>query len=75
MVLDVVYEQDFKSWSYGFRPGRSAHESLAAMRDHRLKIGGGYALEVDIQDLFGATGKPGAFSGCNSRLGKGLATG
>ena len=28
MVLELVYEQDFLPCSYGFRPGRSAHEAL-----------------------------------------------
>jgi retron-type reverse transcriptase len=27
-VLEAVYEQDFLSCSYGFRPGRSAHQAL-----------------------------------------------
>src|SRR6185312_2756390 len=27
MVLEAVYEQDFKDCSYGFRPGRSAHQA------------------------------------------------
>ena len=28
MVLEAVYEQDFMDCSYGFRPGRSAHQAL-----------------------------------------------
>ena len=28
MVLEAVYEQDFLSCSYGFRPGRWAHQAL-----------------------------------------------
>ena len=28
MVLEAVYEQDFLDCSYGFRPGRSAHQAL-----------------------------------------------
>ena len=28
MLLEPIYEQDFDSGSYGFRPGRSAHEAL-----------------------------------------------
>lgn len=28
MVLEAVYEQDFRSCSYGFRPRRSAHQAL-----------------------------------------------
>ena len=29
MVLEPLYEQDFLDCSYGFRPGRSAHQALA----------------------------------------------
>ena len=28
MVLEAIYEQDFLPCSYGFRPGRSAHQAL-----------------------------------------------
>ena len=31
MVLEPIYEQDFLDCSYGFRPGRSAHQALAAL--------------------------------------------
>src|SRR5437868_13146685 len=31
MVLEAVYEQDFRACSYGFRPGRSAHQALDAL--------------------------------------------
>jgi hypothetical protein len=31
MLLEPIYEQDFKWFSYGFRPGRSAHEALASI--------------------------------------------
>ncbi len=31
MVLEAVYEQDFLDCSYGFRPGRSAHQALATL--------------------------------------------
>ena len=53
MVLEAVYEQDFLPWSYGFRPGRSAHQALEATWNHLMKMGGGWVLEVDIQDFFG----------------------
>src|SRR6202521_3407970 len=32
MVLEAVYEQDFLDCSYGFRPGRSGHQALEALR-------------------------------------------
>ncbi len=32
-LLTVIYEADFSDDSYGFRPGRSAHDALAAVED------------------------------------------
>ena len=53
MVLEAVYEQDFLSCSYGFRPGRSAHQALDALWKGLMRMGGGWVLDVDIQDFFG----------------------
>jgi group II intron reverse transcriptase/maturase len=53
MVLEAVYEQDFLSCSYGFRPGRSAHDALSTLREGLMTMGGGWVLEVDIKDFFG----------------------
>jgi group II intron reverse transcriptase/maturase len=52
MVLEAVYEQDFLDCSYGFRPGRSAHGALSALRDAMMEMGGGWVLEVDIENFF-----------------------
>ena len=32
MLLEPMYEQDFYAFSYGFRPGRSAHDAYDALR-------------------------------------------
>ena len=40
MILEPLYEQDFKDCSYGFRPGRSAHGALQAhieQQDRRIE--------------------------------------
>ena len=39
MVLEAIYEQDFLSCSYGFRPGRSAHQALEALWQNLMRIG------------------------------------
>lgn len=52
MLLEAVYEQDFYDCSYGFRPGRSAHQALEALWKSLMSIGGGWVLEVDIQGFF-----------------------
>src|SRR5262249_10953349 len=33
MLLEPIYEQDFHDGSYGFRPGRSAHQALDSFRN------------------------------------------
>lgn len=52
MVLEPVYEQDFLACSYGFRPGRSAHQALEALRRGLMDMGGGWLIDLDIQSFF-----------------------
>ncbi|MEA1052290.1 reverse transcriptase domain-containing protein [Lamprobacter modestohalophilus] len=54
MVLEPVYEQDFLDCSYGFRPGRNAHQALDALWKGLMDIGGGWVIDLDIQDFFGS---------------------
>ncbi len=52
MVLEPIYEQDFLDCSYGFRPGRSAHQALRVWRDELMRIGGGWIIELDVERFF-----------------------
>jgi group II intron reverse transcriptase/maturase len=52
MVLEPVYEQDFLDCSYGFRPGRSAHQALDALWKGVMGIGGGWVIDLDIRSFF-----------------------
>lgn len=52
MALEAVYEQDFLNCSYGFRPGRSAHDALSVVWNETMQMGGGWVLEVDIRKFF-----------------------
>jgi RNA-directed DNA polymerase len=52
MALEPIYEQDFYDGSYGFRPGRSAHQALEALWQQTMRSGGGWILEVDIRKFF-----------------------
>ena len=52
MVLEAVYEQDFLHFSYGFRPGRSAHQALEAIWQGVTGMRGGWVIEVDIRRFF-----------------------
>jgi RNA-directed DNA polymerase len=51
MLLEPVYEQDFLSCSYGFRPGRSAHQALEALRTATMRQRS-WVLEIDIRKFF-----------------------
>jgi group II intron reverse transcriptase/maturase len=52
MVLESIYEQDFMNCSYGFRPGRSAHQALQELWEQAMKVKGGWIIEVDIRKFF-----------------------
>jgi RNA-directed DNA polymerase len=53
MVLEAVYEQSFYECSYGFRPGRSAHQALRVVQSQTVKMAGKWVLAVDIRNFFG----------------------
>jgi group II intron reverse transcriptase/maturase len=52
MVLEPIYEQDFLNCSYGFRPGRSAHQALQVLWQQVMDLGGCWLVEVDIRKFF-----------------------
>jgi len=52
MLLEPVYEQEFLDCSYGFRPGRSPHLALDAVRRAVMTMGGGWVVDVDVRKYF-----------------------
>jgi RNA-directed DNA polymerase len=52
MVIGEIYEQEFYDFSYGFRPGRSAHQALKAIQNTSWRMKGGWLVEVDIKKFF-----------------------
>jgi len=52
MVLEQVYEQDFLDCSYGFRPGRSAHQALQALQRGVMSMGRCWVIDLDIRQFF-----------------------
>ena len=44
MLLEPIYERDFMAGSYGFRPGRSAHQALEAFRRAAHELSGRLCL-------------------------------
>lgn len=51
MTLEPMYEQRFYDFSYGFRPGRSAHDALEHLR-RAIGVRECWVLEVDVQSYF-----------------------
>jgi RNA-directed DNA polymerase len=58
LVLEAIYEQDFLDCSYGFRPGRSAHQALQDLWTGVMKMGGGWVVELDIEKFFDTLDRP-----------------
>lgn len=58
MVLESVYEEDFLDCSYGYRPERSAHQALQALWQGLMEMGGGWVLEVDVENFFEELDRP-----------------
>lgn len=52
MVLEPIYEQMFLDCSYAFRPNRSQHQALEALREKLMGMNGGIVLEIDIRKFF-----------------------
>jgi group II intron reverse transcriptase/maturase len=51
-VLESVYEPIFYEGSYGFRPGRSAHQALRMLDRALMRGEANWILEADIQSYF-----------------------
>ena len=52
LVLEPVFEADFRPSSYGFRPKRSAHQALEVVRQ-TVNRGQNWVVDADIQAFFG----------------------
>jgi RNA-directed DNA polymerase len=53
LMLEPIFEADFRPCSYGFRPRRSATMALETLRK-RATRGGNHVLDADIRDYFGS---------------------
>lgn len=51
LILEPIFESDFCDSSYGFRPGRSAHDALAEIRGH-LEAGYQAVYDADLKSYF-----------------------
>lgn len=50
-VLTPIYEPKFSETSYGFRPGRSAHDALRKSLEY-IDAGYKYAVDMDLEKFF-----------------------
>ena len=51
LILEPIFEADFLDCSYGFRPGRSAHQALTEIRGH-LQAGYQAVYDADLKGYF-----------------------
>jgi group II intron reverse transcriptase/maturase len=51
-VLNAIYEEDFLGFSYGFRPGRGAHDAHDALATAIIRAKVNYIVDADIAKLF-----------------------
>jgi len=52
MALEPIFEREFHDFSYGFRPGKSAHKALERLWKEVMDMGGGYIIDMDISKYF-----------------------
>lgn len=50
-ILSPLFEMEFSNHSYGYRPGRSAHDAVGAARDYVLS-GKTWVVDIDISAFF-----------------------
>ncbi len=51
LVLEPIFEADFRDCSFGFRPRRSAHQALQRIRQ-AVKRGARWVVDADVQSFF-----------------------
>lgn len=51
LILEPIFEADFEDCSHGFRPGRSAHDALEAVRE-QLRAGRCMVYDADLEGYF-----------------------
>ncbi len=72
MLLEPIYEEAFYGFSYGFRPGRSAHQALEAFWQQASQGRVRWVLEVDIRKYFDSVCRKRLFELISQRIGDGV---
>lgn len=50
-ILQPIYEQEFSDSSYGFRPGRSAHQAIQRAQSY-VQAGNRVVVDIDLEKFF-----------------------
>ena len=53
-VMEPIFEEEFKPFSFGFRPGCSQHQAIDYMSEQVSFQGMHYIIDADIKDYFGS---------------------
>jgi RNA-directed DNA polymerase len=51
-ILNCIYDEDFRGFSYGFRPGRSQHQALDALYIGMMRRKVSWILDADLRGFF-----------------------
>jgi RNA-directed DNA polymerase len=68
-VLSAICEEDFLGFSYGFRPGRGAHDALDALAVGITRTKVSWILDADIRSFFDAVSQKWLLRFLNHRIG------
>jgi RNA-directed DNA polymerase len=67
LILEPIFEADFDECSYGFRPGRSAHQALDRIKQH-LKEGRKEVYDADLKGYFDTIPHDKLMAGLKTRI-------
>jgi RNA-directed DNA polymerase len=68
-ALNAIYEEDFLGFSYGFRPGRGAHDALDALSAAIIRTKVNYIVDTDIAKFFDTVDQPWLVRFLEARIG------
>lgn len=67
-ILNAIYEEDFRGFSYGFRPGRSQHMALDALYVAIKRKRVNWILDLDLKSFFDNIPKEGLIQFVEKRI-------
>lgn len=68
LVMEPIFEADFRPCSFGFRPNRRAHDAIAEIH-HMASHGYTWVLEADIEACFDTISHPALMDRVRKRVG------